>query len=209
MCRSSGWPPLRCSSANQLSGLQVGVAENRRNEAAITLPYWPPWMSCFVTTYSGQNRMQWPIWSTRPAFFAAAVIRSHSARFRAIGFSQSTCTPASSDLDRGVGVQPGRQGDRQGIDRLRGQQLVQVGVDLDGAQVDVVGRPLDVPLGGLARRGQHLGVRLADRRDRRAGKRLPAAVMHPAHEPQPDDPDANHANLTLWRYPATHPGQGI
>ena len=74
-------------------------------------------MSCFVTTYSGQNRMQWPIWSTRPAFFAAAIIRSQSARFRAIGFSQSTCTPASSELTVVSGCsQVGRVIDRASTD---------------------------------------------------------------------------------------------
>jgi len=56
-----------------------------------------PDLTMFVSsTYSGQNRMQWAIIKVLPLDFAAASMRSASAKFRAIGFSQTTCFPASS-----------------------------------------------------------------------------------------------------------------
>src|SRR5206468_2506392 len=54
--------------------------------------------------------------------------------------------------------------------------------------------PLDVPLGRLSRSGQNRRVSLADRRDGGALLCLPAPVMHSPHEPQPDNPHANHDN---------------
>ena len=65
--------------------------------ASVSLPIFPSSMAFFIRRQAG-NQRRWLITeSTLPAFREAAIMSSHWAAVRAIGFSTSTCRPAAND----------------------------------------------------------------------------------------------------------------
>ena len=94
------------------------------------------------------DRSWWLVMSTTPAARQASIIASASARSSAIGFSQSTCTPAAAAARVAGWCTNGGGADRHRVDARFGEQRLVVEV-----------RALDAPGGGPGRqrRGVHVG----------------------------------------------------
>ena len=93
-----------------------------------------------------------------PGLLAAATIRSHSATDQGHRLLAEDVHAGLERLDRRIRVQEGRQGDREGVDRPRRQQLAQVGIDIEPLRSIWSAAPSTFPLEGSPAAASTLGL---------------------------------------------------
>ena len=96
MWRSIPAPPIFSKCENQSPEPHVGLEMIRLKCAPRTSPYSPFSTVSFTNANSGKNRSTWATIRNLPVRSAASIIRSAFSSVRAIGFSTSTCLPASN-----------------------------------------------------------------------------------------------------------------
>jgi hypothetical protein len=90
-------PPPACARlVNQLPLPGTPLRRSQPQRIALIGPSCPAWIVWCSAATSGRKRLTKPTISSRPLRSAAATIASASFRLIAIGFSHSTCSPASS-----------------------------------------------------------------------------------------------------------------
>lgn len=92
----SHMPPPVARSRNQGARAATPKGLYHVSVANTGVPKEPSWSSPRAAMVLAKYRCEWPTRRWTPALSTAAVIRSHSSRVSAMGFSRKTCLPAEA-----------------------------------------------------------------------------------------------------------------